>query len=104
MTFHQHAARIGLLVVGTALLLGWTLRHTEASFADGLRYIRQAERIDAGPGLMGSSGRSTTRSIRSTGDGRAALVRRRGPGLLAACRGRRSPADAWSCSSCPSIS
>ena len=57
MTFHQHAARIGLLVLGTALLLGWTLRHTEASFADGLRYIRQAQQLDRGAwrdGLVGS--------------------------------------------------
>jgi hypothetical protein len=57
MTSHQHAARIGLLMLGTALLLGWTLRHTEASFADGLRYIRQAEQIDRGAwrdGFVGS--------------------------------------------------
>jgi 4-amino-4-deoxy-L-arabinose transferase-like glycosyltransferase len=31
-----------------AALLGWALRHTKASFADGLRYIHQAEKIEAG--------------------------------------------------------
>ncbi len=29
-------------------LLAWGIRHTETSFADGLRYIHQAERIEAG--------------------------------------------------------
>jgi 4-amino-4-deoxy-L-arabinose transferase-like glycosyltransferase len=29
-------------------LLAWGVHHTETSFADGLRYIHQAERIDAG--------------------------------------------------------
>ncbi len=48
MTPFQHAARIGLLMAATAVLLTWALRHTEARFADGLRYIRQAERIDRG--------------------------------------------------------
>jgi 4-amino-4-deoxy-L-arabinose transferase-like glycosyltransferase len=54
---HQHAIRIGLLMAATALLMSWALRHTEASFADGLRYIRQAEQIDRGAwrdGLIGS--------------------------------------------------
>lgn len=57
MTIHRHAARVGLLMLGTILLLCWTLRHTEASFADGLRYIRQAQRLDRGAwrdGLVGS--------------------------------------------------
>jgi hypothetical protein len=56
MTRPQHGARIGLLMMGTALLLGWTFRHAEASFADGLRYIRQAQEIDHGAwrdGLVG---------------------------------------------------
>ena len=103
MTFHQHAARIGLLVLGTALLLGWTLRHTEASFADGLRYIRQAQQLDRGPGVMGSWGPSTTRSIRSDWSWFAAwsAARARTPGNV---RRWRSPADASSCSSSPSIS
>jgi Dolichyl-phosphate-mannose-protein mannosyltransferase len=44
----QHAVRIGLLMAGSAILLYWISRHVEASFADGLRYIHQAERIDSG--------------------------------------------------------
>ncbi len=48
MTRFQHAARIGLLMAGAAVLLFWISRHLETSFADGLRYIHQAERIDAG--------------------------------------------------------
>lgn len=57
MTSFQHAIRIGLLMAVTAGLMSWGLRHTEASFADGLRYIRQAEQIDRGDwqnGLVGS--------------------------------------------------
>jgi 4-amino-4-deoxy-L-arabinose transferase-like glycosyltransferase len=42
----QHAARIGLLMAAAAALLGWELYHTEASFADGLRYIHRAERLE----------------------------------------------------------
>ncbi|MFI5459032.1 MAG: glycosyltransferase family 39 protein [Isosphaerales bacterium] len=48
MTTLQHAARAGLLMGVAAALLGWELRHTETSFADGLRYIREAEKIQAG--------------------------------------------------------
>ena len=57
MTLVQHAIRIGLLMAVTAGLMSWAMRHTEASFADGLRYIRQAEQIDRGDwqnGLVGS--------------------------------------------------
>ncbi len=43
----QHAARIGQLMAAAAILLGWEIYHTEASFADGLRYIRRAERLEA---------------------------------------------------------
>ncbi len=48
MTTFQHAARAGLLMAVAAALLGWALRHTEASFADGLRYIHQAAQIHDG--------------------------------------------------------
>ncbi|MGP0067791.1 MAG: ArnT family glycosyltransferase [Isosphaeraceae bacterium] len=48
MTTLQHAARIGLLMAGAAALLGWEIRHTEATFADGLRYIHRAEQIQQG--------------------------------------------------------
>jgi hypothetical protein len=44
----QHAARIGQLMAAAAVLLGWAVYHTEASFADGLRYIHRAERLAAG--------------------------------------------------------
>ena len=57
MTSFQHSIRIGLLMAVTAGLMTWSLRHTEASFADGLRYIRQAEQIDRGDlqnGLVGA--------------------------------------------------
>ncbi len=57
MTSFQHAIRMCLLMAVTAGLLSWGFRHTEASFADGLRYIRQAEQIDRGDwqnGLVGS--------------------------------------------------
>jgi Dolichyl-phosphate-mannose-protein mannosyltransferase len=47
-TVVRHGARAGLLVAIAAALLGWETRHTETSFADGLRYIHQAERIEAG--------------------------------------------------------
>ncbi len=56
-TFDRHSIRIALLIAATVVVLGWTLRHTEASFADGLRYIRQANEIHRGDwraGLYGS--------------------------------------------------
>jgi 4-amino-4-deoxy-L-arabinose transferase-like glycosyltransferase len=43
----QHAGRIGLLMAVAAALLGWEVYHSEASFADGLRYIHRAERFEA---------------------------------------------------------
>jgi hypothetical protein len=53
----QHARRIGLLMLLAAGLLGWLSAHTEVLFADGLRYIDQARRLDGGAwgdGLVGS--------------------------------------------------
>ena len=44
----RHGLGIALLLAMTAALLTWGIHHTETSFADGLRYIRQAEQIDAG--------------------------------------------------------
>jgi Dolichyl-phosphate-mannose-protein mannosyltransferase len=44
----QHGVRIGLLMAGVAGLFVWSSHHFEVSFADGLRYIRQAEQIDQG--------------------------------------------------------
>ena len=37
-----------LLLAITTALLTWGIHHTETSFADGLRYIHQAEKIEAG--------------------------------------------------------
>lgn len=48
MTRTQHAARLVSLMVLAAALLGWLGKTTEILFADGLRYIDQARRIDAG--------------------------------------------------------
>ena len=48
LTALAHVARAGLLIALAAALLAWGTRHTETSFADGLRYIHQAERIAAG--------------------------------------------------------
>jgi len=53
VTTLHHAARAGLLMVVAAALMGWVLRHTETSFADGLRYIHQAEKIESGTWLEG---------------------------------------------------
>jgi len=41
-------ARIGLLTAAAAAFLYWSSHHAEVSFADGLRYIREAQRIDRG--------------------------------------------------------
>jgi 4-amino-4-deoxy-L-arabinose transferase-like glycosyltransferase len=47
VTKFQHATRMGLLMAVAASLLGWVIRHKETRFADGLRYIHQAEKIEA---------------------------------------------------------
>jgi len=44
----QHAACVALLMMGAGGLLGWLAGHTDILFADGLRYIEQARRIDQG--------------------------------------------------------
>lgn len=57
MTKSQHGVRISLLMILAALLFGWLAAHTEILFADGLRYIAQAQRIAHGSwkeGLLGS--------------------------------------------------
>lgn len=48
MSLNQHGARIGLLMLGVAGLFLWLGYHSDATFADGLRYIHQAERIERG--------------------------------------------------------
>ncbi len=57
MTRTQHGVRIGLLMALVAGLLGWLSSHTEILFADGLRYIAQAQRLESGSwreGLLGA--------------------------------------------------
>ncbi len=57
MTLRQHVIRVALLMVAVAGLIAWLHQHTESTFADGLRYIHQAERLDHGEwtrGLVGS--------------------------------------------------
>jgi hypothetical protein len=44
----KHVYRLLLLIAGSVLLLGWTIKHSEPSSNVGLRYIHQAERIDRG--------------------------------------------------------
>ena len=44
----RHAVAMAVLMALAAGLLAWGVHHTETSFADGLRYIHQAERIDVG--------------------------------------------------------
>jgi hypothetical protein len=46
VTTIQHVRRIVLLMAAAASLLGWELYHSEATFADGLRYIQRAERLE----------------------------------------------------------
>ena len=53
MTPRSHIARVVLLMGGVAALLGWTASNASILFADGLRYIDQARRIDQGPALDG---------------------------------------------------
>ena len=48
MTIGQHLTRVALLMVFAAGQLAWGLCHAEATFADGLRYIHQAEQIESG--------------------------------------------------------
>ncbi len=57
VTRSQHGVRIGFLMALAALLLGWLAAHTEVLFADGLRYIGQAQQIAQGAwrdGLLGA--------------------------------------------------
>jgi Dolichyl-phosphate-mannose-protein mannosyltransferase len=41
-------SRILVLLAGSALLLGWVIKHSEPSTSIGLRYIQQAEQIERG--------------------------------------------------------
>ena len=44
----NHALRILLLLAGSTLLLGWVIKHSEPTSSIGLRYIEQAQRVEAG--------------------------------------------------------
>ena len=48
MSLIQHGVRVALLMATTLGLLWWLTLHSEVTFADGLRYIHQAEQIDKG--------------------------------------------------------
>lgn len=53
MTLSTHLTRVTLLMACVAGFLGWTAGNTAILFADGLRYIDQARRLDAGDTLDG---------------------------------------------------
>jgi hypothetical protein len=48
-----HALRVGLLMAAASAWLGWQITHTEILFADGLRYIEQARRLERGDWTQG---------------------------------------------------
>ena len=48
MSLQHHLVRIGLLMAAAAVLLTWLAWGTEVMFADGLRYVAQAQKIDQG--------------------------------------------------------
>lgn len=48
MSIIRRGVRIGLLMAASAALLYWASHHAEVAFPDGVRYIRQAQRIDRG--------------------------------------------------------
>lgn len=48
MSLRRQFIRVGLLTAGAAALLFWVSHHAEVSFADGLRYVREAQKIDRG--------------------------------------------------------
>ena len=48
MSLKQHLVRIALLMIAALALLSWLAAHTEVMFADGLRYIALAQKIDQG--------------------------------------------------------
>ncbi len=48
MSLTKRVARIGVLTAAAAILVFWFDHHAEVTFADGLRYIREAQQIDRG--------------------------------------------------------
>src|SRR5262245_28982271 len=53
MSFTKHAGRVLLLLGFATAQLAWLSAHSEVLFADGLRYIQQAERLDKGAWIDG---------------------------------------------------
>jgi len=53
VTLPTHMIRVLLLMAGVGGLLGWTAGNTAILFADGLRYIDQAKKLDAGRAVDG---------------------------------------------------
>ncbi len=96
MSFAQHGVRVGLLMAAAAALLTWMSSRTEIIFADGLRYIRQANVIDHGDlvdGLLHSIDHpaypaSIALAHRAIGGEGPFAWQRRCPGGLGAGRGR----------------
>ena len=48
MSRTQHGIRIAALMVAATAFLGWMAARSEVLFADGLRYVAQAQQIEAG--------------------------------------------------------
>lgn len=48
VSLQHHLVRIGLLILAVAVLLIWLASRTEVMFADGLRYVAQAQAIEQG--------------------------------------------------------
>lgn len=48
MSLSSPGIRVCMLMAGTSALLFWTTHHAEVSFADGLRYLREAQQITEG--------------------------------------------------------
>ena len=48
MSLLQRGAVIGLLAAGASALLFWASHHQEVTFADGLRYVREAQLVESG--------------------------------------------------------
>ncbi len=48
LDWREHLVRITLIAVFAGLLLGWLALHTDILFADGLRYVAQAQSLDRG--------------------------------------------------------
>jgi hypothetical protein len=48
LTTVKHISRVGMLMMGATVLLGWLVSRTEVFYADGMRYINQAKVIDQG--------------------------------------------------------